>query len=110
MPVVKGQHYPYTAAGKKAAASARKGMKRGGKPRRKTERAMEDLIEAKTPSDRYPEGQVQYIRDQISRMDLKDLKKLTTPTRRPKKGGGAVRKYAKGGAVNLNRTIRGPNS
>lgn len=27
MPVVKGKHYPYTAAGKKAASAAKKGSK-----------------------------------------------------------------------------------
>ena len=51
MPLVKGKHYPYTAAGKKAAARARM-----------------------------------------------------------KKGGLVRKKYAKGGAVNLNRTTRGPNN
>jgi len=147
MPVVKGQHYPYTAAGKKAAASARKGMKRGGKPRRsdperresvrkraataaakrdknrrefssfydeamiipfemltsreQSRRIKKALKEAETPSDRYPQGQVDYVRSGARR---------GTPRAVQRKKGGAVRKYAKGGAVNLNRTIRGPNS
>ena len=31
MPKVGGKHFPYTPAGKKAAAEAKKGMKKGGK-------------------------------------------------------------------------------
>lgn len=151
MPLVKGKHYPYTAAGKKAAARAR--MKKGGTVRRSDpekresvrsraeeaartkkkirrsdperrgsvrsraaeaaltplERAARNLKKGlrgpkkagqtkstkRKKSGRYPGAQVDYIRNQLTKK---------------KKGGLVRKKYAKGGAVNLNRTTRGPNN
>jgi len=70
---------------------------------------LEDLAAAETPSDRYPQGQVEYVRDEARRGTPRAVKGRSQQ-RVQRKKGGAVRKYSKGGAVNLNRTIRGPNS
>ena len=65
---------------------------------------LEDLAAAETP-----EGQVEYVRDEARRGTPRAVKGRSQQ-RVQRKKGGAVRKYSKGGAVNLNRTIRGPNS
>ena len=69
--------------------------------REQSRRIKKALKEAETPSDRYPQGQVDYVRSKSPK---------DPPRAVQRKKGGVVRKYAKGGAVNLNRTIRGPNS
>ena len=92
MPLVKGKHYPYTAAGKKAAARAR--MKKGGVVRKK-----------------YARGGA--VRRSDSETALTPLAKAGRTI-----GSGAARARAATRAVgnatpkiiNLNRTTRGPNS
>jgi len=105
MPVVKGKHYPYTAAGKSAAASARKGMKRGGKPRRSDPERRESVRKRAAAARRkdlledLAEGGITF--EEV-------LGEYAGPAGRLPPHGAL--KYSKGGAVNLNRTIRGPNS
>jgi len=92
--------------------------------KRRLKKVLKDLIEAEinpitgqpeTPSDRYPKGQVEYIRsgaetpsDRYPKGQVEYIRsgaRKGTPRAVQRKKGGAVRKkYAKGGAV------RGPNS
>jgi len=64
MPVVKGKHYPYTAAGKKAAAKARKKYAEGSKD--KDFGPKYERFEVEPFADRLPAALVNKLREMIA--------------------------------------------